>query len=318
MLSTGHSGSTLLDYVIGSIPGVFSTGELTHLPWQLDRGRNEPEQNSFEYGLEKQNICSCLRNFWHCPIWSRVVERYGEKVGLNIAKDPYLMHLPVLRPMKYDTNPLPTRVKNSLLRLAVMLGTRSNSIAWMKAIVASAYRLPIENNWHLFDSICEVSDASHVVDSTKDLFRCLLLSEKRSDESRVIALVRDANGVAASNQKLGKDPIAAANHWVRYYNRIATLILDRSDLPLLVVKYEELVRDAERERQRIAEFLELSVPASPMSLRTNEAHLVAGNPMRYRGEIEIREDRRWKDALDSTVAARITQISNQLDVRLRS
>ena len=37
IVSPGHSGSTLLDMLLGSLPGVFSLGECTYLPWQLYR-----------------------------------------------------------------------------------------------------------------------------------------------------------------------------------------------------------------------------------------------------------------------------------------
>ena len=58
IVAAGHSGSTLLDMLIGSIPGVFSTGELNHLPWQLSRTpgvytRGGPcigEHNDYVYG----------------------------------------------------------------------------------------------------------------------------------------------------------------------------------------------------------------------------------------------------------------------------
>jgi len=37
ILSVGHSGSTLLDMLLGQFPNIFSTGELKHLTWQLYR-----------------------------------------------------------------------------------------------------------------------------------------------------------------------------------------------------------------------------------------------------------------------------------------
>jgi hypothetical protein len=35
IISAGHSGSTLLDLLIGTLPSVVSTGELIWLPWQI-------------------------------------------------------------------------------------------------------------------------------------------------------------------------------------------------------------------------------------------------------------------------------------------
>lgn len=67
IVSTKHSGSTLLDLVIGSIPEVFSAGEALYLPYQLLRTRDSN-------GLPDQPyICSCLKSFKECKVWQGVI-----------------------------------------------------------------------------------------------------------------------------------------------------------------------------------------------------------------------------------------------------
>jgi len=53
----GRSGSTLIERLLGQVPGVCAVGELVHL-W--DRGITEDER------------CGCGEPFRQCPFWSQV------------------------------------------------------------------------------------------------------------------------------------------------------------------------------------------------------------------------------------------------------
>ncbi|MGR3173247.1 MAG: hypothetical protein ACUZ8N_01440 [Candidatus Scalindua sp.] len=60
--STSHSGSTLLDLVIGRIPEVFSAGEVLYLPYQLLRTQDS------NWSPDKPYICTCLKSFKECKV----------------------------------------------------------------------------------------------------------------------------------------------------------------------------------------------------------------------------------------------------------
>ena len=57
--SWGRSGSTLLDLVLGQIPGFVSVGELRYL---------------WERGLAERQLCGCGRPVTGCPFWGAVLE----------------------------------------------------------------------------------------------------------------------------------------------------------------------------------------------------------------------------------------------------
>nr|MDT0661486.1 sulfotransferase [Micromonospora sp. DSM 115978] len=56
----GRSGTTILDNVLASYPGVFSAGELAYL-WRR--------------GLAQGRSCGCGRPFPDCPLWQRILRR---------------------------------------------------------------------------------------------------------------------------------------------------------------------------------------------------------------------------------------------------
>jgi hypothetical protein len=72
IMGSGHSGSTLLDIILGNHPDVVSVGELTYLvrdAW-IDNKR-----------------CACGTTGNECPFWSAVRIHWGDSVGLkNIEK----------------------------------------------------------------------------------------------------------------------------------------------------------------------------------------------------------------------------------------
>ena len=53
----GRSGSTLLDRMLGQLPGFFSAGEIRDL-WQR--------------GLRENALCGCGAPFKECEVWTRV------------------------------------------------------------------------------------------------------------------------------------------------------------------------------------------------------------------------------------------------------
>ena len=59
-------------------------------------------------------------------------------------------------------------------------------------------------------------------------------------------------------------------------------------ISLSFFSYEDLCADPVRMRQRIAKFLGLPDPGRNLSINTHKHHLVAGNPMRYKGKIAKR------------------------------
>lgn len=69
----GHSGSTLLDIILGTQHNAFSCGELINLP---------------ENGIMKKEYCSCGKPVPTCEVWSGIIKKWEEQRTLNL--DRYL------------------------------------------------------------------------------------------------------------------------------------------------------------------------------------------------------------------------------------
>lgn len=71
--SAGHSGSTLLDMMLGSHPRCESIGELVHLPMDMATNRT----------------CTCGTPMRDCSLWPEVMRR----MGVDPVADPYALNL---------------------------------------------------------------------------------------------------------------------------------------------------------------------------------------------------------------------------------
>jgi hypothetical protein len=131
------------------------------------------------------------------------------------------------------------------------------------------------------------------------------LHEKRPNDLYVAVLIRDILGVSASAVKRGMDPFAAAREWIHYYTQTLRILKKTSNLKIIVVFYEELAEHPQKIHDKIARFLRINVPKGPVRIDTREHHLVAGNPMRYKGRISIRYDDSWKNVLEGGIIDKI-------------
>ena len=68
IVGNGHSGSTLLDMILGTCEEVFSAGEVTNI------GRP---------GLENE-YCSCEERLGSCDFWLRVIKRWKDETNLTL------------------------------------------------------------------------------------------------------------------------------------------------------------------------------------------------------------------------------------------
>jgi len=287
--SAGHSGSTLLDMIIGSIPRVFSTGEVKYLPWQLNlRGRTEAN-------VENLNVCSCLKKFSECEVWSKIVEELNKKVGFNIHKKPY----------KFNLSILSSQILGKKLRISTrgarFIFSRCLNFPFYEIIVKLykfCYRRIVKNNWLLFDTICDLCDVDYIVDSTKDYNRFKLLYSERPDDVYLIVLKRDFFGYAYSHLKRDVQLKESLEQQKKTYDNIMKVAKHTKGLKYLFIEYEKLCENPIEQRKRTANFLNLPNPGNELHINTQNYHIVAGNPMRYKGKITIRLDERWKEKFD--------------------
>lgn len=286
--SSAHSGSTLTDLLVGTLPRTVSTGELKHLPHLLT--------NRHDDTTDEGNACSCLKSLAKCPFWSEVVDRLVQRTGIDIWSDPPRFNVNLMCG-HYDGR------RRALRRKFEPRGVYGHIIQhriwrWIQRPWNALYRRRVKNNWLLFDTIAEVADAEVVVDSSKDIRRLNMLCTRHREDVSVIMLMRSLPGCAHSAAKRSRKVARYAKSWIRHNNRIYRLLRQMPDLPVLAVQYEKLVADPVGTRRRIADFLGLPDPGDTIDIDTHDYHLVRGNRLRYAGRIEISPRNPWQDNTD--------------------
>lgn len=277
----GRSGSTLLERLLGELPGVCGLGEVVHL-WQR--------------GLVDGEKCACGAGFHECPFWGEVGKR---------AFDGWSRLDPVAT--------LALKASVDRTRNVPSLG-RSRLRPPLEHQVADY----VELYRRLYTAVTEVSGDRLLVDSSKHVSLAYCLRWSAEIDLRVLHVVRDPRAVAHSWSKVVARPEAvpgsAETEYMARWSPARTALhwnaqnlgydrLSRLDVPVLRVRYEDFVTDTAATLTRVAEFAGLGRQTRPPvtvdgAFRLGPNHQVAGNPMRFRtGEVSVRADDAWRTAM---------------------
>ena len=277
----GRSGTTLLERVLGELPGVTAGGEFVHL-WKR--------------GLLDDELCGCSRRFSQCPFWQGVGRvAFGNWDRVDITRMLELQR----------------RVERTR-HIPLLAGPRLRA---ERAAEVKEYAGQYER---VYRAAAAVSGESVVVDSSKHASLAFCLRWLPDLDLRVIHVVRDSRAVAYSWTKevLRPEAVPSPQHMTRYSPVASALLWDGHNaafellahcgVPVLRVRYEDLTCDPAGTVGRIASFAGVPVPPSLSDrLATGvvdlaRSHTVAGNPMRFRtGAVPIRQDDDWKASLSA-------------------
>jgi len=266
----GRSGSTVLDRILGTIPGTVSANELNRI-W-VD-------------GFEDNKPCACGQSFLECPFWRQVVaEAFGDLRNFDPA---------------YMKN-IWTTVDHSRHFLQLLTPVKNNS--FQKRL--TEYRDILRR---LYLAIAKVSGAEIIIDSSKIPSGALILKGIPGLEVHVIHLVRDARACVYAWQKKKKNaksgvalrqytPMRTVMFWMMR-NTFASLLA--TQLPYVRVRYEDLMKNPQQELQRLLERLgpfagkRLNFAAAA-AIELPEYHSISGNPDRFsNGVTNLRLDVEW-------------------------
>lgn len=285
---TGRSGSTLLDRLLGELPGFVAVGELRY---------------TWREALADNRYCGCGARFLDCPFWSEVGRRAfggwdqidpGEAVALerSIARH---RHIPLLA----MGEAAPARYAGLLDRYLGMLGP-------------------------LYAAVRDVSGANVIIDSTKDAAHAHVLRRMPGADFRVVHLVRDSRGVAWSWAKVIRSdpdhymrrfsPPVTALRWMAYNLMVESL--EWFGIPRLLLRYETLVAKPQAALATIASFIGQPLDSEALAFvqgggaRLGVHHTVAGNPMRMTaGHINIGLDEAWRASMPFAQRAQVTALT---------
>nr|WP_274613872.1 sulfotransferase [Streptomonospora nanhaiensis] len=275
----GRSGSTLIERLLGELPGVCSVGEVVHM-WRR--------------ALVDGELCGCGSPFAECGFWTAVGraafggwERVDprEVLALKDAVDR-------------------TRYVPALLR-----GRPPAALAERVGRYTDLYD-------RLYGAVARVSGCRVVVDSSKHASLAACLRHRYGRGLRLLHVLRDPRAVAHAWAKRVPRPDATATspeqEMARYSAGRAALQwtaqneilawLTRDGVPTRRVRYEDFTADPVAEFRGIAAFAGHrggSLPvAADGTARLSPAHTVSGNPMRFStGAVRVRADLSWRSGL---------------------
>jgi hypothetical protein len=166
IMGSGHSGSTVLDIVLGNHPDIVSVGELSNF---ISKGK-----------LSGEN-CACGEPANTCPFWSNIYRRWASRIGTDKIEG-YLS------------------LQNRFERLKhwFHLGTEKR-----RDFQSPGFQAYAECTKALYETIFVVSDKNIIVESSKNPVRALALSMIPGINLRLVHLVRDGRGVVWSLRKKG-------------------------------------------------------------------------------------------------------------------
>jgi hypothetical protein len=295
---SGRSGSTLLERVLGDMPGAVNVGELIDLV-----RRTAP----------RGELCGCGQAFDGCPFWVGVGQRAFDgwqtdrlaaihRLQTRVARQ---RHLPRLLAM-----PLAGR------------GFRDDVAAYGASYLA------------LYQAIASQAGARYVIDASKWPAQALALSRAGLD-IRVIHLVRDVRGVAhslskqdvarphavgATDHMLSHVPVEAAARWVGI--QAETELLRRCGLRVTRMRYEDFIGQPRPTVSAALADLGLSPGPSDLAHVADgqvvlaSSHGLSGNPTRFSsGEITLHADEAWRKQMPRRDRVAVTALGLPLLLR---
>jgi hypothetical protein len=290
----GRSGSTLIERLIGQMPGVCPVGELVYL---------------YERGIAGGERCGCGQPFHHCPFWQQVGKAaFGGWDQVDASR------IAALR-FSVDRN-----------RFIPSLAGRSPGRRLRSALdeYTTYYA-------RLYAAVTEVSGCDLVVDSSKHPSLAYCLRWRPNLDLRVLHLIRDSRAVAYSWSRQVRrpntdsesfmwtySPTTAAAQWMA--QNAAFHLLARLGCPTMRLRYEDFTAGPEAAMRRVTQFAGLanqdsypflgSADGTSCWAQLDGAHGVSGNPMRFAtGQVPIRRDERWRTGMPKAQQHAVTALT---------
>ena len=314
---SGHSGSTLLDLLLGGHSKIAALGEAHRIYLGA-------------HHTSRLHRCVCGAELSACPFWQNVARELERMLGVQ---DPdVLQSMPTTDPgylrLQSDGDYLtptletqrPPRTMGDRLALAAMMSGSRALWRLTTKTVASARRDHTSacNSLMVFEAVRRATGKPVVVDSTKNPGRMRALYLESDLPMRLVYLIRDGRAVCHSRvRREGISMQRAAKAWVAEHRRqrVAQLTIPRDRI--LRVHYERLCRDPGEELERICRFIGTSFEPAMMEFRDDRRHGVGGNAMRFRNdERTIRLDERWRTEMSAEDLVVFNAIAGRTNARL--
>lgn len=268
---------------------------------------NHPEIESlgeFSSGFQrcKTETCSCGSNLQECKLWSRVFSNLDGNSDW-IGVDNYSSMLKYL---------------DKFYRLPQVITSRFLP-KWVENDYLPSTRL-------LFKEIANVSNASCIVDSSKELSRGTFFVSKFPENTKILYLVRDGRAMIWSFlrrfKKSGRIKLFGKHRKVRseillVLHIIFSLTVSQVHAGILklfypaniiTVKFEDLSKNTDSELKRVGRFLGKDLSHIAKGIKNGEefkiGHNIGGNFMRHqeKGTFVFKQNDSWREHLPECYA----------------
>jgi len=270
-----RSGSTVLDQILGQIPGWFTVGELADF-W--DRGAKQ--------------FCGCGHVLTDCDFWRQVFVTAFQRT-----------------PDQFDFASV-SALRNRCSR-SRQLYLMTNRL--LRRFVEPSLEAYIDLIRRLYFAISTIVGTKVLVDSSKLPSHAYLLEQTGQAEVFVVHLVRDPRGCAYSwlknkrhiNPAVGDfphwHPARTSLNWI-YINGAIKRLWSSSQERYLLLRYEDFIAHPEDGVRRITQFVGKNAPRLPFlsshTVSLAPTHGVSGNTVRFdTGPVQLKLDDKWRTAL---------------------
>lgn len=253
----GHSGTTLLDIILGSRKGTYSTGELIFLQTK---------------GIENHEYCACSAIVPECTVWSQVISNWDKSRRLTL--DQYI-----------DIRKELVSKKNILTAKKLLRNPTDRIKDFLK------------DTESLYTVIFDTTESNCIVDSSKAPGMIPILKELSFDVTVVHITRRFGDVLNSYKIHLEKDLKKGIEHEIKprktsyvlkswLSKNILTAFYSRG-MQYKKIYYEDLIEDLDGEISKIMdssdEYFDLLQNRGPLYPK----HLVAGSTIRMKEEIYV-------------------------------
>jgi hypothetical protein len=279
---SGHSGSTLLDLLLGSNSNIASLGEINQLPKNISLNTR----------------CTCGQPVRSCKLWKKVISKLNFELGIDILSNPYALNLGFTNPLNVKDKIHQSRAyhtKRKLIKGLRYIELRYD-LHFLRPFIRPIYD-GIENTFRLYDAVREILPCDLIVDSSKSYLEAVGVYLARPEKVRIILLTRDGRGVFYSYLKRGF-PRKALYNWKNHYVRALPLLQKHVNPEHLTkIRYEDLANNSSRELERICKFIKVDYESTMLNFANHVHHITNGNNMRFNSSSEIKNDDAWRQKL---------------------
>ncbi|MGV9774687.1 sulfotransferase [Streptosporangium sp. NPDC003464] len=317
----GRSGTTLLERLLGEVPGIAPLGEVVHL-WAR--------------GVLADEACGCREPFGSCPFWREVGERafggWSEALAHRVLALRHRVdrtrRIPTLAQLLTEEWPgVPGRPSTGLGEpggagrpfpgLAELGG---HTGGWPSPGLAELGEYAAAHR-RLYDAAGEVAGCPIVIDSSKHASLAFCLAATGVDV-HVVHVVRDPRAVAHSwHRRVARpedghpmtrwSPARTSLHWLA--QNLSLELLGRRGVSVTRVRYEDLLGAPVDTLRRVVARIGLRPRLDFLAdgeAELSVAHTASGNPMRFTvGRIGLTPDDGWRTAASARHQRLVTALT---------